>query len=148
MTQERILDTDVALVRAGWHDEAELLIEQNRTIENGIVTGAVLLANRVSAEKLRLPDLRRGTSWACAADGEASRIFGGDLTKGTMHPEDKIEAWARRIAHHAGKRALYVLDPSTLMIRYQRRTANQFIDMYGTITEEEERNEPEKTTAS
>lgn len=89
---------------AQWHEAASELLVWGWDIEAQAEHYGEQLLYLVNRKNVGVKELRQGVIWANALDKEAVERSDGMID--SLAGDDRIEAYARRICHHAGKYAL------------------------------------------
>lgn len=94
--------THVAMQDARWADAAEGIVLWEWDQKVIVAEEAQILVDAVTSGRISVHELRGGVCWANALDAEALRLYGVNVKEG----EERLERTARRVMHHAGKKAL------------------------------------------
>jgi hypothetical protein len=103
MDEERQLIDSMALVPT-WHEATQEMLANGWVLTDQEEHYGNWLLELVLTDRVSVSDLRGGVVWANALDKEVMERSGGDIA--ALDGRDRLEAVARRIAHHAGRYAL------------------------------------------
>ena len=126
MNKPRIL-TDAMTQTPGWRVAAQEMITWGWELDDHAEYHGSLMVNQLMTGDLTIPELKGGIAWVNALDKEiAQTTNGGHIEE--LGPDDRLEATAVRLAHHAGRFALQEVKSSryleTLRVRNQVSSAS------------------------
>lgn len=125
MREQRIL-TDAMTQTPGWRVAAQEMITWNWELDDHAEYHGRLIVDQLLDGKMTVPELKGGIAWVNALDKEIALTTAGPIEE--FGPDDRLEATAVRLAHHAGRFALQEVKSSryleTLRVRNQISSAS------------------------
>lgn len=121
MNNERKLSNEM-MDDQKWLDITNGIILDRWSVDEQVELEGTVLADMVVQGQIDLDSLRAGVIWANALDREAVEAANGNII--SLVQEDRVEALARRIAHHVGRFALEKVKSRTRLNAY---IANRYL---------------------
>lgn len=121
---ERKLDTSQVLIDQGWYERARVVVDYGYDI--GLLAEGLgeELAQHVTRGRFTQQELRAGVAWASRFDQETVRLGIVIHAVDEVCAEDRIEAAARRVAHHSGRQALKLVGTADKLWLARRRSGH------------------------